>query len=142
MLEEIQERHAAFIELFNTTPHQAHREREDGLGTSVDVLSWLKGQEVERESLQRALRRLQLERVVTLSGYVSVQRFYLYAERGLSRRRVSIQLREGRLHIAYQETVLAQYAYRYDRKARRLREVDAPQLFQTARVTTARVLEA
>jgi len=70
--------------------------------------------------------------VVTLRGYVRVQRFYLYAERGLSRRRVSIWLREGRLHIAYQEALLAQYAYRYDRKARRLREVDAPQLFQTA----------
>jgi len=131
-LEEIQERHAAFIELFNTTPHWAHREREDGLGTPVDVLSWVKGQEVERESLQRALRHLQVEWVVTLRGYVRVQRFYLYAERGLSRRRVSIWLREGRLHIAYQEALLAQYAYRYDRKARRLREVDAPQLFQTA----------
>jgi len=128
----IQERHAAFIELFNTTPHWAHREREDGLGTPVDVLSWVKGQEVERESLQRALRHLQVERVVTPRGYVSVQRFYLCAERGLSRRRVSIWLREGRLHIAYQVALLAQYAYRYDRKARRLREVDAPQLFKTA----------
>ncbi len=128
----IQERHAAFIELFNTTPHWAHREREDGLGTPVDVLSWVKGQEVERESLQRALRHLQVERVVTPRGYVSVQRFYLYAERGLSRRRASIWLREGRLHIAYQVALLAQYAYRYNRKAQRLREVDAPQLFKTA----------
>lgn len=63
---------------------------------------------------------------------MSVQRFYLYAERGLSRRRVTIWLREGRLHIAYQEALLVQYAYRYDRKARRLREADAPQLFKTA----------
>jgi len=131
-LEEIQEQHAAFIELFNTTPHWAHCEREDGLGTPVDVLSWVKGQEVERESLQRALRHLQVERVVTPRGYVSVQRFYLYAERDLSRRRVSIWLREGRLHITYQDALLAQYAYRYDRKARRLREVDAPHLFKTA----------
>ncbi len=37
-LEEIQERHAAFVELFNTTPHLAHREREDGLRTPVEVL--------------------------------------------------------------------------------------------------------
>lgn len=53
--------------------------------------------------IERALRHLQVERVVTLRGYVSVQRFYLYAERGLSRNRVSIWLHEGRLHIAYRD---------------------------------------
>ena len=130
-LEEIQERHATFVELFNTTPHWAHRERDDGLQTPVDVLTWVHGREVERELLQRALGQQHVERVVTLRGCVSVQRFYLYAERGLSRRRVSIWLREGRLHIMYQEVLLAQYTSRYDRKARRLQAVDAPQLFRT-----------
>lgn len=130
-LEEIQERHAAFIELFNTTPHWAHRERDDELRTPVEVLTWVRGAEVERDVLQRALRHLQVERVVTLRGYVSVQRFYLYAERGLARKRVSIWLREGRLDIAYQDAILSRYAYRYDRKARRLQTVHTPHLFQT-----------
>lgn len=130
-LEEIQDRHAAFIGLFNTTPHWAHRERKDGQQTPVEVLTWIRGREVAPEVVERALRHRQLERVVTLRGYVSVQRFYLYAERGLSRRRVSIWLTEGRLHIAYQETLLAHYATRYDRKARRLRAVDTPRLFPT-----------
>ena len=130
-LEQIQERHASFVELFNTTPHWAHRDREDGLRTPAEVLSWVRGAEIAREVLQRALRHLQVERVVTLRGYVSVQRFYLYAERGLSRRRVSIWLREGWLHIAYQEAILAQYAFRYDRKARRLQAVDTPCLLKT-----------
>jgi transposase InsO family protein len=130
-LEEVQERHAAFIELFNTTPHWAHREREDGVRTPVEVLRWVRGADVEQDTLQRALRHLQVERVITRRGYVSVQRFYLYAERGLSRRRVSIWLREGQLHIAYRDAMLAQYAYRYDRKARRLQAVDTPHLFRT-----------
>lgn len=99
-LEEIQERHAAFIELFNTTPHGAHTDRSDGRQTPEDVLSWARGRMVQRAELQRVLRYRELERVVTLRGYVSVQRFYLYAERGLSRKRVSIWLREDRLHIA------------------------------------------
>jgi len=131
-LEELQGRHATFVELFNTTPHWAHRDGEDGLRTPVEVLRWVRGLDVEQETLHRALRHLQMERVITLRGYVSVQRFYLYAERGLFRRRVSIWLHEGRLHIAYHETLLAQYAYRYDRQARRLREVDRPVLFPTA----------
>lgn len=45
---------------------------------------------------QAVLRHLQVERVVTLRGYVSIQRFYLYAERGLARKQVSIWLMEGR----------------------------------------------
>ena len=130
-LDEIQERHAAFVELFNTTPHWAHRDREDDLRTPVEVLRWVRGADVEQDALQRALRHLQIERVITLRGSVSVQRFYLYAERGLSRRRVSIWLREGQLHIAYRDAILAQYAYRYDRKARRLQAVDTPRLFRT-----------
>jgi hypothetical protein len=131
-LEEIQERHAAFVELFNTTPHWAHRDRTDGLRTPVEVLSWVRGREVDRENLRRALRHLQVERVVTLRGYISVQRFYLYAERGLSRKRVSIWLQEGRLQVAYGEVLLAQYACRYERRARRLAAVDTPRLFPTA----------
>jgi hypothetical protein len=83
-------------------------------------MSWVRGAAVDQEVLQRALRHLQLERVVTLRGYVSVHRFYLYAERGLSRRRVSVWLHEGWLHNSYRESALAQYAYRYDRKARSL----------------------
>jgi hypothetical protein len=43
---------------------------------------------------------------------VSIQRFYIYAERGLAQQRVSICLYEGRLHIAYREVLLARYNYR------------------------------
>src|SRR5947209_6088700 len=64
-LAEIQERHGAFVELFNTTPHWAHRDRDDGLRTPVDVLTWLRGGEITHEALRRVLRQLQVERVVT-----------------------------------------------------------------------------
>lgn len=128
---EVQERHAAFVETFNTTPHWAHRERADGLRTPAAVLGWVRGAAIDGERLERALRQLQVERVVNLRGYVSVQRFYMYAERGLSRRRVSVWLYDGRLHIAYQDTLVARYGYRYDRKARRLRAVVEPHLSRT-----------
>ena len=70
--------------------------------------------------------------MVNRAGYVSVQRFYLYAERGLARQRVSVWLYDGRLHIAHRETLLARYTYHYDRTARRLRAVEAPHLYHTA----------
>jgi len=131
-LTEIQERHAAFIETFNTTPHGAHRARRDGLRTPVDVLGWVCGRMLSEEVVRQVLREMHVERVVNARGYVSVQRFYLYAERGLARQRVSVWLYDGRLHIAHQEALLARYAYRDDRPARRLRAVTHPHLFHTA----------
>jgi len=139
--EEIQVRHAEFVETFNTTAHWAHRERPDGLRTPVDVLGWVRGQAIDPAVLQQALRHVQVERVVNGRGYVSVQRFYIYAERGLSRTRVSIWLYDGRMQVAHRDTLLARYAYRYDRKARRLRAVDAPQVYSTPYTTQPELWE-
>ena len=114
-LAEIQERHAAFVETFNTTPHWAHRERADGLRTPEETLGWVHGRELEPDALPQALRTLQVARTVNRAGYVSVQRFYLYAERGLARKRVSVWLYDGRLHLAHQQALLAQYTYHAER---------------------------
>ncbi len=131
-LAEVQERHAAFVETFNSTPHWAHRDRADGLRTPEAVLGWVRGRALAPDALQRALRQLQLERTVNRAGYISVQRFYLYAERGLARQRVSVWLYDGRLHLAYRQALLAQYTYRAERRGKRLRAVDPhPQLYRS-----------
>jgi transposase InsO family protein len=131
-LAQVQERHAAFVETFNTTPHWAHRERADGLRTPELVLGWVRGRELAPDALLRALRQLQVERMVNRAGYVSVQRFYLYAERGLARQRVSIWHYDGRLHLAYRQALLAQYTYRAVRRGERFQAVDPhPQLYRT-----------
>jgi transposase InsO family protein len=129
---EIQERHAQFVQTFNNTHHYAHRQRSDKLRTPAAVLGWVRGRKVTPEELQRALRHLQVERVVTKAGYVSIQRFYIYAERGLARKRVSIWLHDGHLQIAWAQTLLAHYAYRYNRDERKVTAVDQPRLYRTA----------
>ena len=128
---ELQEQHAAFVETFNTTPHWAHRERADGLRTPAEVLTWVRSRPVAPDELRQVLRHLHFERAVDRQGYVSIQRFYIYAERGLARQRVSIWLYEGRLQIAYREAVLARYGYHYDRRGKRLRAIQQPQLYRT-----------
>ena len=95
-LEDVQAQHAAFIETFNTTPHWAHRQRADGHRTPVDVLGWRRGRVVEPKRLRQLFGRAEFLRTVNRYGFVSVQRFYLYAETGLSRQRVSIWIYEGR----------------------------------------------
>ena len=130
-MEELQPLHAAFIETFNTTPPWAHREREDGRRTPVEVLEWVRGRPVERTALRRLFGEVQFLRMVNRYGFVSVQWFYIYAEPGLSRQRVAIWVYEGELRIEYQETLLARYRCAYDQRQRRLQAVSHPQLSQT-----------
>jgi transposase InsO family protein len=129
--EEMQTLHAAFIETFNTTRHWAHQEREDGRRTPVEVLEWVRGRPVERATLRRLCGEVQFIRMVNRYGFVSVQRFYIYAEPGLSRQRVSIWVYEGDLRIEYQETLLARYRCVYHQRRRRLQNVSAPTLYAT-----------
>ena len=131
-LEDVQNQHAAFIETFNTTPHWAHRTRADGHRTPVEVLGWLRGRVVEPQRLRELFGRTEFLRTVNRYGFVSVQRFYLYAENGLARQRVSIWIYEGQLRIEYHKTLLARYRCLYDRKHGQLQEVSEPTLYATA----------
>jgi len=128
---EIQTRHAAFVETFNTTWHWAHQARPDGRRTPTEVLGWVRGRAVDPERLRHLFGQVQFLRTVNRYGFISIQRFYIYAETGLARQRVSIWIAEGQLQIAYRETLLAQYRCAYDRRQRRLREVSHPTRYQT-----------
>ena len=127
----VQHHHAAFIETFNTTSHWAHRQRDDGYRTPVDVLGWFRGRRVEPKRLRELFGRAGFLRTVNRYGFVSVQRFSLYAEDGLSRQRVSIWIYEGELSIAYHQTLLARYRCAYDPKHRRLQDVSEPTFYAT-----------
>jgi len=131
-LTEIEDAHAAFVQLFNTTRHWAHRDRIDGRLTPVAVLNGRLGRAVTPEKLRRVFRHLQFSRVVNRHGNVSIQRFYIYAERGLSRRRVTIWFYQDRLHVEYRHTLLARYHYRLQRGSNKITGIFRPKLYKTA----------
>jgi len=128
---EVQAQHAACIDTFHTTSHWAHRHRGAGERTPIAVLGWLRGRRVEPKRLRELFGRTSFLRTVNRYGFVSVQRFYIYAENGLSRQRVSIWIDEGALRIAYQQTLLARYRCAYDPKHRQLQDVSEPTLYAT-----------
>jgi hypothetical protein len=130
-LEEVQTLHAAFIQTFNTTPHGAHRERADDRRTPEQVLGWVRGRPVDLAELRRLLRGVPYVRSVNRYGFVSIQRFYIYAEQGLAKHRVSVWIYEGQLRVEYQETLLAQYRCQYDRHHHQLEDVHHPKLERT-----------
>ncbi len=99
------------------------------------VLAWVRGRHVAPDELRAVLRHLQFERSVRPNGYISVQKFYIYAERGLARQRVSVWLYAGQLHVTYRAALLARYAYTYDRKQRQVRRITDPTLLKTPYVS-------
>ena len=129
--DEIEDLHAAFIQLFNTTRHWAHRDRTDDRLTPVAVLAGRLGRSVSPERLRRVFRHLQFTRVVNRHGNVSIQRFYIYAERGMARRRVTLWFYEDRLHVEYKQTLLARYRYRLDRHSTKIGSISHPKLYST-----------
>ena len=134
-LDAIQNHHAEFIETFNTTAHWAHRQRDDGYHSPVEVLGWRRGRPVEPKRLRQLFGGAGFFRTVNHYGFVSVQRFYIYAESGLSRQRVSIWIYEGELSIEHQKTVLAKYRCEYDPKQRQIEAVSEPTLYATSFVS-------
>lgn len=130
-LGEVQNQHAEFIETFNTTPHWAHRQRAAGDRTPLDVLGWQRGRGVESKRLQDLFSRTGFLRTVNRYGFVRVQRFYIYAEDGLSRKRVSIWIYEGELSIEYRQTLLARYRCEVGRKPQQLLYVSDPTFYDT-----------
>jgi hypothetical protein len=99
-------------------------------------LGWLRGRHVEPKRLRELFGRTGFVRTVNRYGFVSVQRFYLYAEDGLSRQRVSIWIYEGELSIEYQKTLLARYRCEFDSRQRQLQDVSQPTLYATPFVSS------
>jgi putative transposase len=130
-LDEVQNEHAAFIDTFHTTPHWEHRKRAHGHQSPMAVLGWLKARPIEAKRLRQLFGRTEFLRTVNRYGFVSVQRFYLYAENGLCRQPVSMWIYEGELSIAYQQTLLARYRYQYDARRGQLRSISEPRLYAT-----------
>ena len=128
---EIEDIHAAFIQLFNTTRHWAHRDRTDGRLTPIAVLDGRVGRSVNLEQLRRVFRHLQFSRVVNRHGNVSIHRFYIYAERGLTQRRVTVWFYEDRLHVEYKQTLLARYHYCLERDSTKISAISRPKLYRT-----------
>jgi hypothetical protein len=130
-VEEMQRFHAAFIETFNPTRHGAHQDRADGRWTPVDVVGWGRGRAVDAERLRSLCGRVQCLRTVNPDGFVSLQRFYIYAEQGLSRQRVSVWMYEGQRRSEYRETLVVRYRCAYDRRQKRLHDGSHPMVYHT-----------
>jgi transposase len=109
---EIQQAHQTWWTNYNTEHHYAHRERQDGRHSPVDVLREMLGRTYPPEVLSRVLYATQFTRHLDRHGYIRFKNWRIFGEDGLAGAQVSVWFYEGTLKIEYQTTALSLYSVR------------------------------
>jgi len=84
------EEHDRWINGYNLQEHYAHQYRKEGRRSPSDVLSWVKTLRYREEDLARAFFSARHTRTLDNLGYLTLQRFRLYAEEGLAGQQVAV----------------------------------------------------
>jgi putative transposase len=131
------EEHDRWIHDYNLQEHYAHQYRKEGRRSPSDVLSWVKTLRYREEDLARAFFSARHTRTLDNLGYLTLQRFRLYAEEGLARQQVAVWVQEDGLTVEYGGEALSRYEVECDPPAGvssvgRLRAVKCHTLFETS----------
>ncbi len=131
------EAHGRWMADYNVQEHYAHRHRKEGRRSPSEVLSWVKTPRYRQEDLERAFFSTRHTRILDDLGYLTLQRFRLYAEEGLAGREVAVWMQEDALTVEYGGQALSRYEVECD-PARgavavgRLRGVKSHALFESS----------
>jgi len=109
----------------------AHRERQDGRHSPVEVLRRMLGRTYLEEVLSRVLYATQFTRHLDKQGYVRFKNWRLYGENGLAGAEVSVWIYEGTLKVEYQATTLSLYSIRLAPDQRHSSEVKNARRLET-----------
>ena len=129
--EEAIEVHRELIQDHNRLPHYAHRKREDGKESPLEVLGNSRGTETDKTDLHRAFSRQVWQRRTNDKGFIRVGRWKIYVEEGLPKTPVELIYWDGKLRAEYRQTKLAEYDCRLDEKSHRPKTIEKPQYFET-----------
>ena len=139
------EEHDRWIRDYNLQEHHAHQHRKEGRRSPSEVLSWVKTLRYQEEDLARAFFSTRYTRILDDLGYLTLQRFRLYAEEGLAGTEVVVWMAEDVLTVEYGGEALSRYEVECDPPAGvssvgRLRTVKGHTLFEASIATLAKPL--
>lgn len=129
--EEAIEVHRELIRDHNRLPHFAHRQREDGKDSPLEVLGSSRGAEIDKTGLHRAFSRQVWQRRTNEKGFIRVGRWKIYVEEGLPKTPVELTYWDGKLRAEYRQTKLAEYDCRWDEKSQRPKSIEEARHFET-----------
>lgn len=129
--EEAIEVHRELIRDHNRLPHFAHRKREDGKSSPLEVLGNSRGTEIEKAELHRAFSRQVWQRKTDERGFIRVGRWKVCIEEGLPKTPVEVTYWDGTLKAEYRQTKLAEYECRWDDQGKRPESIGKAKHFET-----------
>jgi len=129
--------HDRWMHDYNLQEHYAHQHRKEGRRSPSEVLSWVKRPRYQEEDLARAFFSVRHTRTLDGLGYLTLQRFRLYAEEGLAGQQVAVWVQEDSLTVEYGGEALSRYEVECDPQVGvssvgRLRGVRGHTLFETS----------
>lgn len=139
------EEHDRWIHDYNLQEHYAHQHRKEGRRSPSEVLSWVKTLRYQEEDLARAFFSARYTRTLDGLGYLTLQRFRLYAEEGLAGTEVVVWVAEDALTVEYGGEALSRYEVECDpagdvSPVGRLRRVKSHTFFETSIASVAKPL--
>ena len=129
--EQAVEVHRELIRDHNRLPHYAHRKREDGKDSPLEVLGSSRGAEIDKTGLHQAFSRQVWQRRTNDKGFIRVGRWKIYIEEGLPKTPVELIYWDGKLRAEYRQEKLAEYDCRWNDKEQRPQSIDKPKHFDT-----------
>jgi putative transposase len=139
------EEHDRWIRDYNLQEHYAHQHRKEGRRSPSEVLSWVKTLRYQEEDLARVFFSVRYTRILDDLGYLTLQRFRLYAEEGLAGTEVVVWMAEDALTVEYGGEALSRYEVECDPPAGvssvgKLRTVKGHTLFEVSIASAAKPL--
>ncbi len=129
---EIQQAHQTWWHNYNAEHHYAHRERQDGRHSPLEVLRGMLGRTIPEEVLSRALYATQFTRQIDKHGYVRFKHWKFFGENGLpAGEEVSVWVYEDTLKVEHQATTLSLYSVRLSPDQRQITEVKNARRLET-----------
>ncbi len=116
---------------YNIEHHFAHRARQDGRHSPLEVLRGVLGRTYPEEVLSRILYATQFTRHLDTHGYVKFRNWRFFGEDGLAGEEVSVWVYDQTLKIEYQATALSLYSITFQPDHKHILEVKNPRRIET-----------
>ncbi len=111
---------------YNIEHHFAHRARQDGRHSPLEVLRGVLGRTYPEEVLSRVLYATQFTRHLDKHGYVKFRNWRFFGEDGLAGEEESVWMYQGTLKIEYQATALSLYSITFQPDHQHILDVKNP----------------
>jgi hypothetical protein len=128
---ELEQRHQAFIQTYNTTAHQGLLKDRRLPPIPVDVLGTARGRIYAPDELARRFSQALFPRTTNRYGCVTLHGYHFYVEAGLPQTQVLLWVAGEQLQAVFENVILAEYHCRYDWQNRHVKDIREGMRYQT-----------